>query len=307
MGTVKQAGLPAGLRTRPLSPDDAEAVYELIAAAEAVDVGEVLIDLEDILGDWQRPSLDFARDTLAVFEGDRLVAFAELSTRGRAEASVRPSHRGRGIGSYMLSWTEDRARTLGCGRVGQTVPTTSTGAMELLLGRGYQQLWSSWVLKLAPDDEIRGDGTPPDGVVVRPYEPGEERKAFQVVEDAFNEWPDRPPSTYEDWAAPVLGRPGFEPWQLLVAVDGDELVGVCNVMVSGGSVWVSQLAVRRDERGRGLARVLLVTAFREGRSRGAGWAELSTDSRTGALGLYEHVGMSVTDTFAQLALDLRGA
>jgi mycothiol synthase len=304
--TLKQVGLPAGLRTRPLRPSDAEAVYELIAAAEAVDIGEVLIDLDDILGDWQRPSLDFGRDTLAVLEDDRLVAFAELSARGRAQASVHPSHRGRGIGTYVVSWTEDRTRALGGRRVGQSVPTTSAAAVELLTGRGYQRLWTSWVLKLAPDAEIRGDATPPDGVVVRPMAPGEERAAFQVVEDAFNEWPDRPPSTFDDWAAPVLGRPGFEPWHLLVAADGDELVGVCNVMVSGESVWVNQLAVRHDQRGRGLGRILLVAAFQEGRARGAGWAELSTDSRTGALGLYEHVGMSVTDTFVHLALDLTG-
>ncbi|MPZ61511.1 MAG: GNAT family N-acetyltransferase, partial [Propionibacteriales bacterium] len=32
--------------------------------------------------------------------------------------------------------------------------------------------------------------------------------------------------------------------------------------------------------------------------------ELSTDSRTGALGLYEHVGMRVRNTFEHWALDL---
>lgn len=304
MEAVDHVRLPVGLQARSLAPDDAVAVFDLIAASEAVDIGEVLIELEDIQGDWQRPSLDFERDTLAVLEGDRLVAFAEISSRGRAEASVHPSHRGRGIGTYVLSWTQERMRAVGGSRVGQSVSAANVEAVDLMRRHGYEQLYASWVLKLAPDAEIRGGGTPPAGVVVRQCQPGEERAAYQVIEDAFNEWPDRPPTTYEDWEAIVLRRPGFEPWHLLVAAEGDELLGVCYLTVSGDAVWVDQLAVRGDQRGRGLGRVLLVAAFREGRSRGAGWAELSTDSRTGALGLYEHVGMSVTDTFVHLSLDL---
>ena len=305
MEAVDHVRLPAGLQARALGHDDAEAVFDLIAASEATDVGEVLIELEDIQGDWQRPSLDFERDTLAVLDGDRIVAFAVISSRGRAEATVHPSHRGRGIGAYVLSWTEDRMRAVGGSRVGQSVPGGNVDALNLMRLHGYERLYSSWILRLPPDAEIRGDRALPEGVVIRQFEPGEERAAYQVIEDAFNEWPNRPPSTYEDWQAVVLRRPGFEPWHLLVAVDGDEVVGACFSSVSEDVVWIDQLAVRRDQRGRGLARALLVEAFREGRSHGAVSAQLSTDSRTGALGVYERVGMSVTDTFVHMSLDLR--
>lgn len=305
MEAVDHVRLPAGLQARSLGPDDAEAVFDLIAASEATDVGEVLIELEDIQGDWQRPSLDFERDTLAVLDGDRIVAFAEISSRGRAEATVHPSHRGRGIGAYVLSWTEDRMRAVGGSRVGQSVPAANVDALSLMRLHGYEQLYTSWILRLPPDAEIYGDKAQPEGVVIRPLEPGEERAAYQVVEDAFNEWPHRPPSTYEDWEAIYLGRPGFEPWHLLVAADGGDLVGVSLSSVSEDVVWIDQLAVRKDQRGRGLGRALLVEAFRQGRSHGAGSAQLSTDSRTGALGVYEHVGMEVTDTFVHMSLDLR--
>jgi ribosomal protein S18 acetylase RimI-like enzyme len=67
---------------------------------------------------------------------------------------------------------------------------------------------------------------------------------------------------------------------------------------------VDQVAVRRDQRGLGLARALLVDAFERARARGATVSELSTDSRTGALGLYEHVGMSVTQTWRHWMTDL---
>jgi mycothiol synthase len=56
---------------------------------------------------------------------------------------------------------------------------------------------------------------------------------------------------------------------------------------------VSRLAVRRDQRNRGLAQALLVDAYARAREHGVPTGGLSTDSRTGALGLYEKVGMQV--------------
>ncbi len=67
--------------------------------------------------------------------------------------------------------------------------------------------------------------------------------------------------------------------------------------------YVDRLAVRRDRRGIGLARALLVDSFAAARAHGATRSELSTDSRTGALGLYEKVGMEVTSVWRHWAID----
>ena len=64
------------------------------------------------------------------------------------------------------------------------------------------------------------------------------------------------------------------------------------------------LAVRADQRGLGLARALLADSFEVAQSRGARRCEVSTDSRTGALGLYQRVGMQVTMTWRHLAIAL---
>ena len=68
--------------------------------------------------------------------------------------------------------------------------------------------------------------------------------------------------------------------------------------------FIARLAVRRDERGRGLAQILLLDGFGQARSHGATRSTLSTDSRTGALSLYEKVGMVVTSTWVNRAIDL---
>jgi mycothiol synthase len=82
---------------------------------------------------------------------------------------------------------------------------------------------------------------------------------------------------------------------------------VCFVIPSRDTGWVQYLAVRRDRRGRGLARALLLRAFGEARARGMSKAELNTDTRTGALDLYLHVGMRVKATFVHWAKELRPA
>ena len=54
----------------------------------------------------------------------------------------------------------------------------------------------------------------------------------------------------------------------------------------------------------GLAQALLVNAFACGREHGATRSTLSTDSRTGALSLYQKVGMEVTDVWVNRAIGL---
>ena len=70
------------------------------------------------------------------------------------------------------------------------------------------------------------------------------------------------------------------------------------------TAFIARLATSKDERGRGLAQALLVDAFAVGRAHGAVRSELSTDSRTGALSLYEKVGMVVTSTWVNRGLVL---
>lgn len=296
--------LPAGFSLRPLTAHDAAAVVELIRADELAVLGAGYLDLADLLGTWGRPSFHLDTDAVGVVDArDRLVAFAELYTPERAEAVVAPEARGRGIGTVLVDWIERRAVELGSGIVGQAVAAQHRGAIQLLERRGYRPRWTSWVLELPPTAEIAVPALPP-GWAIREFEPGRDEQAtYRTVEDAFAEWPQRPPVSYDDWAAMILGRPGFQPWQLLLATDQDGAVrGVASLALSeDGQGWIEQLAVVRDQRGRGLGRALLAAGFAATRVHGARTATLSTDSRTGALELYLHVGMVVTAEFVQLA------
>lgn len=297
--------LPPGLTTRPLQKSDSRAVFVLMAAQEQEDIGEVVIEEADIISDWAKPSHDLGARSVGVFDGDTLVGYAELMGADRADTAVLPSHRGRGIGTWLAAWLLDLGRSVGSSVIGMPVPQGSSGD-RLLEQLGFRVRWTSWVLKL-PEGASIPERDLPAGYVIRAAESGDLRAAHDVLEDAFLEWSVRDRETFEDFEAATTGRPGFEPWNLRVVVDPDgAVVGVSLVLVSdnGSTGYVDRLAVRKDQRNRGLAQALLVDSFARAREHGAMTAELSTDSRTGALPLYERVGMVAESIWVNRGMDL---
>lgn len=307
--------LPEGYTARPLTLDDAHAVYEVMAAQEKHDTGSVEIEPADIVADWQRPGYVVEEHGIGVLHGSSLVAYSEHVRNDRGDAAVHPEHRGRGLGTALAHWMQETARAAGASVVGMPVPEGSAG--DRLLGAlGYRVRWRSWVLELPAGAEV-ADRPLPDGYAVRAAAPAldggrspEYDGAWTVQEDAFLEWSERPRDTYEEWAAGTVLRPGFEPWHLRVVLDPDgRVVGMAFLVMAAqedGStqVYIDRLATAGDLRGRGLGQALLADAFRVAREHGATSSSLSTDSRTGALGLYEKVGMVVTSTWVNRAIDL---
>ncbi len=300
--------LPAGYTARPLEQTDAPAVFEVMAAQELLDVGEVVVEEADIVADWARPSTDLAASSVGVVDAEgTLVGYAELTGQDRYDAAVHPDHRGRGIGAWLAHWTRELVRRRGGTVVGMPVPVGSPG--DALLGSlGYRVRWTSWLLSL-PEGATVPHRPLPEGYAVRAATPEEYPACWTVLEDAFLEWSVRDREPYEDFLASITGRPGFEPWNLRVVTDPSGAVVAVAVLQLAGEDdaregYVARLATRADQRGRGLAQGLLVDAFEVARAHGAVKSTLGTDSRTGALGLYEKVGMVVGSTWVNRAVDL---
>jgi GNAT superfamily N-acetyltransferase len=293
--------LPPKLTHRGLRPQDAEAVTSLIRACELADDGAAEIDRSDVEADFARAGFDPVTDGLLVLDGGAAVAWADVY-KERAEADVHPAYRGRGIGAALLAWSESRARELGAAKVGQTVTDANVVAGRLFRANGYEPGHTAWQLEITFDDGPPPRAAPPDGVSIRPYDPDrDERAVYRLIEDAFNEWPERTPLAFEEWAPYVLWHGSFSGRLSRLAVDGDELVGaaLCFDYPGDDEGWVHQLATRATHRHRGIARALLHAAFGAFYERGRRRCGLSTDSRTGALGLYERVGMSVRRSYTR--------
>ncbi|HEU4355318.1 MAG TPA: GNAT family N-acetyltransferase [Actinomycetota bacterium] len=293
--------LPNGLTSRGATREDVDAITELIAACELDLDGEAEIDAGDVEMSFGVAGYDPALDCVLVHEVDRLVGWAEVHGT-RAEADTRPSDRGRGIGAALLRWTEDRARRGGQPSVDQMVTDANVAAAELFRRNGYRPTETAWLLQIRFDGGPPPEPDPPQGITIRPFERGrDERAAHRVIEDAFGEWIDRTPQSFEGWVSGFPAHQAFSPDLSPLAFDGDELVGAIVYLdyPDADEGWVQQLATKATHRHRGIARALLHTAFGSAYANGKRACGLSTNSRTGALSLYEKVGMHVRRSYTR--------
>lgn len=294
--------LPEGATARPLTDADLDATVAMVNACELHDTGELMMERADILADAGAVGFDPERDWVGVVDGDRIVAWGLLDERRRVTADVHPDARGRGIGSWLRRWGEDRARSLGAVEVFQTIDDRRTDVATMLATVGYASRGTSWILRL--DHAVRPEPPePPDGIELRTSRPDDEDEALAMFERAFSEWEGRTPSPPSTWRAMVTRREGFASEDLVLAIADGRVVGGA-FLIDAGEVWVDKLAVDNRFRHRGIARALLRTAFVRSFDRGYTWTSLSTDSRTGALALYERIGMTVHRSFTRYGLDL---
>lgn len=284
-----------GLTVRSATPADVDAVTAVVATCEAEAHGSVEIGAEEIAESWARPTVDLAGDTVVVLDGDTVVAWAE-TYRGRGEGFVHPCHRRRGIGTALVEWWTARAAEHGIALAGQTVSDEDPTAIELLQSLGCTVAHTSWILQLPLGAAPPAPAEPPPGVVLRVLQPGEERTMFHLIDDAFAHWVGRDRGVYEDWAAMTVASARWEPWMGVVAVEENRVVGAAVLREYPREGWIDQIAVAGEYQGRGIGRALLQHAFGvfHGRAPAVG---LSTDSRTGVLDLYLHVGMAVRSTY----------
>jgi GNAT superfamily N-acetyltransferase len=285
-----------GFASAPLTPADASAVTAVWQACETHDDGEARESEEDFVGATRRPSADLERESIAIRDGEELVAFGWLIGERQAFVHVLPSHRGRGLGAWLLRWTQDAGRALGRRASCQTLTENEHAAMSLLEADGYERTWAEWDFDIRLEQDPDPPRLPP-GYGLREFVPGrDDRAVYDVVDAAFGEWDDEERATFEDWAGETLGRPGFVPEHIATVVTGEQIVAVAVNVHDRASIWVGQLAVAREHRGRGLARALLTHTFGFAWRAGPRRCGLGTDARTGARGLYEHVGMRVART-----------
>jgi GNAT superfamily N-acetyltransferase len=236
-----------------------------------------------------------------------LVAEAEANPGHVSFAHQDPAHLGRGIGVWLEAWLEARSRAQGASIVRQVTFDSHTGGEAFLRSRGYEPAWEGWVLRIH-HDERPSTATTPAGVELRDAivdRDEEVRAVHRLIQEAFGDLPERQDETFDDWTARFVDRDGFGGWALQVAVADGELVGAAALVDYPEVGTVQQLAVDREVRRRGIGEALLHRSFEVFWERGQPDVELATDSRTGALGLYQRAGMQIQRHYRSMIKPLR--
>jgi GNAT superfamily N-acetyltransferase len=239
---------------------------------------------EDEVCEW----LELA-DAVSVAEsGDRAVAFGNKSRTGSALV-LDPTADVAAATGLLVPWLAQ------VGAPDTEVLDRDDALRSALVAAGWRHQYSSFeLLRRVTDQWTRAAPVWPDGVVTRPFEPGQDAQVHHLVY-AEAGWADVAGHHMRDlaeWQQIFLaGRPPAE--RPLVAWRHGRPVGVALLRVfSDRTGWVAQLAVARGERGRGLGRALLLAAFERLVAAGATKVGLSViATNRAALRLYLDVGL----------------
>ncbi|CAM5505572.1 GNAT family N-acetyltransferase [Streptomyces sp. ATCC51928] len=207
-----------------------------------------------------------------------------------------PEHRGRGVGSTMLAWAEDRIRRLvrqhGTARtavLGTNATACEHDATALLLASGYRRVFSLVELELT-DLRTLPDSRPlPPGIRVGAVDRSSYHAAWKAVVDSYADAAFTGTWTYESFLATA------DPTCWRAAWVGEHLGGValCSIRRQDPTVGeVEELSVRAESRRLGLGRALLLDGLRCLREHGAVTARLYTGTANPhrSYDLYESVG-----------------
>jgi GNAT superfamily N-acetyltransferase len=173
------------LDVREATDADAESVAAIANAYEAAFLEEPDVFTPVEMLEWWRRD---GERRLVLDDGDPL-AFAFLQVEGERydlDAFVHPTAFGRGIGTRLVHWGEERARSLGGPTLRTAVLAADGRGACLLRSRGFEYVRSFFRMAI----DLQAEPPPPvwpAGFEVATLAPGEERLIYGVIEDAFED------------------------------------------------------------------------------------------------------------------------
>jgi mycothiol synthase len=230
----------------------------------------------------------------------------------RGFVRVRPSARGRGVGTALLSWLEPRARKLAreASLDNDAVLTVTNWAQDgkaaaLLARAGFSPLRHFLKMRIDLDRDLP-EPVWPDGLEPRRFSSGaDDAELFESFREAFADHWGNVEVDEAGWWGENRDAPnsGFDPSLWVVVPEGRTVTSfaICREREADGesSGWISLVGVRPQWRGRGLGEALLLYSLHEFKRRRCRHAALNidVDNATGALRLYTKIGMEPTPAF----------
>ena len=285
----------AELELRPYSPDDFERVVELFNAVDMAAYGWSDVTREELQQWFTSSRIDLERDTRLVFDGERLVGYADVDTEDGGETwwndlHLDPNLDTSTLAAQLVQWTEERCER---GIIRTWAPSTLGLYRTTYEANGYRRVRASYRMRIELADAPVERSVV--GIDITPMHAGEEHEVYEVHQETFEDSWEHTREPYDEWKHYLTDIPSFDPTLWFVARDGDEIAGVCLGQDRAGTGFVRVLGVRRAWRRRGVGMALLTHAFAEFARRGYSHLDLGVDaeSLTGANHLYEAAGMRV--------------
>jgi mycothiol synthase len=288
------SSLPETLTVRAATPDDAEAVAELIVAADVAVQGWSDSTTDELRTWWRRN--DPTENSWLVLD-DGVVAYGDYFEHGdwaELDGYVHPDRKGEGLGSWLVARAEERAREAGRERLQTFCLAPDADTRRLFEQHGFTEVRRYYRMLIELDGEPEAPEWPA-GTRVATFREDDARAFYDALGEAFaDEW-NFVPDPFEEWLALRVEAPDLDPTMWFLVWDGDEVAAVLRGEQRGEHGWIGAVGVRPRWRKRGLGLALLRHAFGDWHRRGVTTVALGVDADnpTGATRLYERAGMHV--------------
>ena len=316
---VAEAPVLPGLSFRRLTDrQDYAGFAALLVAGGEADGLDYAPDPENLAIDYQNyPGLDPLRDLLFAEIDHQIVAYAEGVREVRdgmtlyaIDGMIHPTWRRRGLGRAMLRHLEAYLRGLARehddpgGRELHLWSPDRPATRQLLESEGYRVVRHGFRMRRPVAGDLP-DQPLPSGIEIRDVEVDQYRPIFDATNQAFEDhWGHREPTEADfrrNYESPDLDT---NLWS--VAWEGNQIVGSVqtyvwteeNRLLGVSRAWMERISVRREWRGRGIAKALIVDNLRRLQAAGIDEAMLGVDAQNpmGAVQLYEGLGFEVRDS-----------
>ncbi len=318
-GTIAWVSTDLALQWRAITAEDGAEWARLVLAIEESYGTEEILGADDLAEFLRYPGVDPEHGTIAVFDQDRMAAYAGLEARpaitGRHEmhlsAGVHPDYRGRGLGSRLLGWAEQAAVPLHRAwhpghplALLASCPAGQTDAVALLAAVGYEP--ARWFHFMSRDlGADLPEAAMPDGIRIVGYSADLSEAARQIRNEAFRDHWGSTETTAQSWQH-MVGSEAFRPNFSFVAYRGGDAQGVLiahdydafTAATGRREPYIAIVAVLRAARGRGIASALIRCSLAAAKADdcAAVCLTVDADSATGAVALYERLGFTTLHT-----------
>lgn len=307
---------------RPISRDDIPMLEALSRANQEVDGREAFQSAAAYEQIFQILGENITTDTIVAVTPDNAVAAIGLSFippsasehRASLTASVHADYRKQGLGTYLMTWMQARARQMfeafddGLPRSFSCNTRSSLNdRIDLFRNNGFSPV--RYFNHMQRDLDVIPEKTLDASLKFVTWTEDCDVELMNAVEVAFAEHWGMPSMTHETWKARMTGTHRFRPDLTYLVMDGDAIAGFLltdvdadrNEQTDIPEAIMEVIGVLPEYRGRGIASAVMAHTMNAYKAQGFKRTALDVDTEnvTNALRLYEKMGFEAVRTNVQ--------